>query len=165
MDGDMFGQGRNQHWKSQSASNPDDPDNFDTNSMFNRFKFGRKTAFNKKEKTYKKYEADKDSNFHKSKRGYNARPDLFQTKYTSYFWTRIYNPFVIRDYANFDKEPTSKSEKRYAEAKKHFDEQTHESMTRKPMKNKDFKKVLPIKGVAVILTVLFGTNKAVCAYV
>lgn len=75
--------------------------------MFNKFKFGRKTAFIKKEKIYAKYEAKEDSNFHMNKRGYFARPDLFQTKYTSYFWSKIYNPFVIRDYSNFDKEATT----------------------------------------------------------
>lgn len=41
MDGDMFGS-KYHNWKAKSASNPDDPDNFDANSMFNKFKFSRK---------------------------------------------------------------------------------------------------------------------------
>ena len=50
-------------WHSKSASNPNDPDNFDTESIFNEFKFGRHRP-KKEKKVYQKYEPKKDSNFH-----------------------------------------------------------------------------------------------------
>merc|ERR1712151_1328852 len=101
----------------------------------------------KEKKVYKKYEAKKDSNFHSDNRGYNARPNYFQTKYMSYFWTRIHNPFRIRDWKNFDKRPDERTdfEKSFHNAKQWFDKQTHESMTRDTMSNKDFNKILPFK--------------------
>ena len=71
-----------------------------------------------------------------------------------------HNPFRIRDYKNFDK-PEGQDQS-FESAKKWFDERTHESMTRRPLEDKEFKKVLPMKNVIMGLMFLFGTNKAVC---
>lgn len=59
------------HWEysRKSASNPDDEEHFDRESMFNRFKFTRQNT-KKEKKVYEKYEPKEDSNFHNSRRGF-----------------------------------------------------------------------------------------------
>ena len=170
FEGDMFGFTKNKEGRQffygqhfESASNPKDKKNFDTSSPFNQVKFNKKKP--KVEKVYQKYEPKADSNFHQDNRGFKARPNLFQTKWTAYFNTRIHNPFRIRDYKTFDKAPNKAFDQSFESAKKWFDSQTHESMTRDTMQNKDFFKILPIKQVALLLTFLFGTKKAAYAIV
>jgi len=85
--------------------------------------------------------------------------------WTAWVNTRVFNPFVIRDYKTFDKDPSKQIDQSFMSAKRWFDSQTHESMTRRSMQNKDFKNMIPIKAVAFFFTFLFGTNKAVCSLV
>jgi len=96
-----------QNWTSYSASDPKDEANYDKDSMFNKFKHGRKWVFKKNPKVYKKYTPGDNSTFNPKNRGFQARPDLFKSRYFSHFNIRIYNPFTIRDWSEFKKEPTS----------------------------------------------------------
>lgn len=99
-------------WKAKSASNPNDPEFFDPHSIFNKVKFAKKAK--KEKKVYEKYTPGKDSNFNQNNRGFNARPDYFGgNSWKSSFYTRIFNPFKIKDYKNFDKGPSGEFEKSF----------------------------------------------------
>ena len=52
----FYGGGKQQDWYAKSASDPNDPENYDRDSIFNKFKHGRHRA-KKEKKTYQKYEA------------------------------------------------------------------------------------------------------------
>ena len=72
------------------------------------------------------------------------------------------NPFLIRDWKKLRSDYVpSELEKSFEDAKKFFDSQTHESMTRDTIKNKDFYKIFNLKKAAMVLGFLFGTNKVV----
>mmetsp|Transcript_18728 Transcript_18728/g.32016 ORF Transcript_18728/g.32016 Transcript_18728/m.32016 type:complete len:81 (+) Transcript_18728:713-955(+) len=79
--------------------------------MFNKFKFSRDRT-PKPKKEYAEYKPGEESNFSKKKRGFGARPDLFQA-WHSFFTIRQHNPFRIRDYETFDKEPQSEMDKMF----------------------------------------------------
>jgi hypothetical protein len=54
----------------KSASDFNDRENYDFDSMFNVFKRQRKTAFSKAKKVYAKYVPEEDSNFNPKNRGF-----------------------------------------------------------------------------------------------
>ena len=54
--------------------------------------------FKTKKKIYDKYEPGKDSNFHSDNWGFNARPDLFKSKWFAYYHIITKNPFRIKSY-------------------------------------------------------------------
>ena len=164
MDGNPHGTKSNHRQWARSASDPNDSEYFAANSMFNRAKFYGKKIFSKKPKDYGKYKPREDSNFSAKNRGFYARPDYFAgNSWRSWLWIRALNPFKIQDWKNFDN-PAAK-DPIFEACKKWFDQQTTESMTKQPLKDREFKKVLPFRNIAFVLAFLFGTNKAVCKVV
>ena len=139
----MFGYGKHDGsfhtWKAKSASRPDDPEYWDGDSMFNKWKFGYAKRKPREKKTYKKYTPGEESMFNNQNRGFNADEDMFRKKGNASEWAAWkYNPFRIRNYRWH--QVNNDFENSYYSALNDFDSQTHESMTREPMKNKDFVK-------------------------
>ena len=76
-----------------------------------------------------------------------------------------FNPFAIGEAENFRKhlgrQKVSKLEYDFEDAKKLFDQQTHESMTRKPIKTKDLPKVMNPAKVVLATLLITGLKKSV----
>ena len=94
-------------------------------------------------------------------RGYK-QDDLLQS-WQAYFMG--FNPFAIGEADDFRKQmgkkPVSKFEMDFEEAKRMFDSETHESMTRKPIKTKDLPKIMNPAKVVLATLLITGMKKSV----
>ena len=78
-----------------------------------------------------------------------------------------FNPFAIRDADNFRKKmysgqsKASKLDRDFEDAKRMFDQETHESLTRKQIKTKDLPKMVNPTKVIVATLLITGFKKTV----